>query len=393
MQRHGKILVVSFQSLTEKSAAGIGMLGYYVAKALDKKKLLDSFIVSSKGNFETDFNSKPVHFSSRYYLYIINKLPIKSHFSRYLQEASYDRFCARHIHKNIGAILTTTPYLQVTFEKAKRFNIPVYFIPGNPEDNYIYDLVSEESEKFGIEQIDGYTYKKRLDYYNKSIKYIDKIITFSSVMHESYVKKGWSEKLISIQGYLKPEMKAIQNTAAETDVFKVAFFSYNVLLKGLQYVLEAWKLLQHLENIELHIGGPLDPMLHKIIEERYADLKKVHYHGIIRDIPSFFKDKSLYVLSSIIDGAPVSILEAMNSGVPVICSENCGTKDIIEEGKNGWIIPIRNVEAICEKVLEAYNNPAKTKLMGKAAKEKIESYSMDEFVQNVLNIITKHQNR
>lgn len=390
--KNEKILVTSFQSLTATSAGGIGQLGYKLSEEFHKRQLLKNFVVSSTGKFKTPFPSSPVSFWSKYYLFLINNfgsyINLAPHVSRYIQEYLFDLFCAEHVDSSLTKIVVTTPYLQHTFSKAKKLGIKIYFIPGNPEDNYIADLVTEENKKYNIAEDDAYTYKKRLEFYNQSLPFIDAFITYSSLMEETYRKAGHGEKIISVRGYLKPQFKntPAKNTSVNTK-FKVVFLAYSVLLKGLQYVLEAWQDLQH-EDMELHVGGLIDKNVQKIIDKNYSGLKNVYYHGHIVNVPAFLNDKSVYILTSIIDGAPVTVLEAMHSNLPVIVSENCGTKDIIEENKTGWVIPIRDVVSIKEKIRAAWRNAEHTRQMGTLAKSVIDNYNMGEFVTSLANVIT-----
>lgn len=389
-----KILIATFQSITKDSAAGIGRLAYSVAENLHHKGLLEALVVSSKGKFTTAFPSRPVSFWSRYYLFAINKfgnyINLKPFVSRYIQEMLYDWFFAGHIHKDLSAILVTTPYLRYSFRKANRLGVPIYFTPGNPEDNFIRELVQDENTKYGITQNDAYTYRPRLSYYNKSIPLINHFLIYSRLMKESYDRAGLGDKIVFRQGYLKPVFgnHHEKNATKDNKKFKVAFLAYTVLLKGLQYVLEAWQGLQKdYPDLELHIGGLIDKNVQAVIDRDFTGLKNVFYQGHITDIPSFFADKNLYVLSSIIDGAPVSILEAMHCGLPVICTENCGTKDIIEEGKTGWIVPIRDANAIREKIIFAYNNQAEVRQMGAIGKEVITNYEIGDFVEAVAQVL------
>lgn len=391
-----KILVITFQSLTQNSAAGIGRLAYSLAERLHQRGRLQSLIVSSKGKFITAFPSSPVSFWSRYYLYAINKfgkyINLKPYVSRYIQELLYDRFCMQHIDASLHAIVVTTPYLYHTFRKANKLGVKIYFIPGNPEDNFIKELVQEENGKYNIVQNDAYTYKPRLRYYNNSIPLIDHFLIYSSLMEKTYRDAGHGAKIISTRGYLKPVFnnEVIETTGRNAPApFKVSFLAYTVLLKGLQYLLEAWKALQDIPSMELHIGGLIDKNVQQIIDRDFVGLKNVHYHGHITDIPSFFADKSIYVLTSLIDGAPVSILEAMHCGLPVICTENCGTKDILEEGKSGWIIPIRDAESIKTCLLAAYNNRERTAEMGQYARSVMEHYTIDGFLDQLADIVTQ----
>lgn len=385
-----KILVATFPSLKKDSAAGIGRLAYLLSATLDKEGLLDSLIVSSKGQFSTTFPSRPVSFWSRYYLYLINRfgkhINLRPYISRYIQELLYDWYCRHHVHPSLGALVTTNPYLYRTFLKARKWGIPIYLIPGNPEDNYIRQLVEEENSHYGITEKDAYTYQPRLDYYNKSLPLIDRFIIYSSLMEDSYRHSGHGERIISTRGYLQPNFSAIP-TQKKNGSFRVCFLAHIVLLKGLQYLLEAWKELQD-SGMELHIGGTMDKNVQAIIDRDYAGLRHITYHGMITDIPAFFADKSLYILTSIVDGAPVTVLEAMHCSLPVIATTGCGTKDIIETGVNGWVIPIRDVAAIRDSIREAFADPARTEAMGRQAQTTISNYRIAPFVQQLAAIVS-----
>ena len=67
-------------------------------------------------------------------------------------------------------------------------------------------------------------------------------------------------------------------------------------------------------------------------------------------------------------------LQAMACGLPLICSTNTGGDDLItKDGEEGFVIPIKNVEAIKEKILYLYNNQDIAKEMGQKAKKRMES--------------------
>ena len=57
-------------------------------------------------------------------------------------------------------------------------------------------------------------------------------------------------------------------------------------------------------------------------------------------------------------------VQAMACGLPVICTTNAGAADIIREGRDGFILPIRDVDAIKEKILYFYENPEAVRDMG-----------------------------
>jgi glycosyltransferase involved in cell wall biosynthesis len=123
------------------------------------------------------------------------------------------------------------------------------------------------------------------------------------------------------------------------------------------------------------------------VSKNYPHLSNVFFHGQITDKAVFFADKSLFVSPSIIDGWPLTVAEAMHYSVPVIVSEGCGIKDIIEEGKSGWIVPDRDATAIKEKILEAYKDQEKTEQMGQYARQVITTYDKEPFISEIVSLV------
>src|SRR5260370_9322378 len=66
------------------------------------------------------------------------------------------------------------------------------------------------------------------------------------------------------------------------------------------------------------------------------------------------------------------LLEAMASGLPVIASDKSGAQDCVAEGRDGFVVATRNVDALAERILWCYERRDETRAMGRAARMKIE---------------------
>lgn len=403
MSNQKKILVVSFQSLTARSGQGMARLGYALSKELHQRGLLKTFIVSSKGKFETPFPSEPVSFWSRYYLFILNKInsffKFQTHGFRFIQETLFDWFCALKIDKSIGVLFVTQPYLKRTFKKAKQLGIKTILLSGTPEDNYIYHIVSEENKKIGSKEIDAYTYDKRNRYFNDSMKYLDVAIGFFPTVYKTYTEsKAFKGHTVQMTGHMTPDFPYydVKNKKKSDGTFVVGFMSYTVVLKGLQYLLEAWEQIteQHkTEDIKLIIGGPMNPIMDNYIKEHYSNLKQVSYAGQVKDIATFMQQLDLFVVPSLVDGGPMTALEASHYAIPVLITDNAGSSELIERGDGGgYIVPIRDTAALKEKILWAYNNRAANAQKGLNAKENLNRYNFDEFITEMSDYLQKELN-
>jgi glycosyltransferase involved in cell wall biosynthesis len=63
-----------------------------------------------------------------------------------------------------------------------------------------------------------------------------------------------------------------------------------------------------------------------------------------------FARADLFVLPSLFEGTPLTLMQAMMSGLPIVTTSTCGMKDVIEDGKTGLLVPIRSAAAVVAAV-------------------------------------------
>lgn len=393
------ILVVSFQSLTERSGAGMARLGYYLSNELHKRGLLKEFIVYSKGKFTTPFPSAAVSPLSRYFLFVLNKFnkyfPVKPHKFRFVQEQLFDWFCAKHLEGPVDILFVTQPYLLRTFQKAKKLGMKIIFIPANPEENYINSIVTEEKQRVGIEEDDAYTYKKRIDYYNKAIQYVDVVVGSYPTVYESYSRSAYKGEVVKLIGHLKPDFKPVSPIDRPIGPeLKVGYLAHTVILKGLQYLLDAWEMLMketgNDPNLKLYIAGGIDESMHEYVVKNYLNIKNVQFVGRIGNVPDFMKDKDLFIVPSLVDGGPYTALEAAHYCLPVIITANAGSGELLGRDNSGChIIPIKDAASIKKEILWAYHNREEAKQLGLNAKHNLDHYKMEDFISELADYLEK----
>jgi len=81
----------------------------------------------------------------------------------------------------------------------------------------------------------------------------------------------------------------------------------------------------------------------------------------------YYSQASIFVLPSIEDGFGLVLAEAMACGLPIVATTNTGAPDLITDGVEGFIVPIRNPLALREKVLRLYEDPVLREEMSAAA--------------------------
>jgi glycosyltransferase involved in cell wall biosynthesis len=100
----------------------------------------------------------------------------------------------------------------------------------------------------------------------------------------------------------------------------------------------------------------------------------------------YYSNSSVFVLPSLADSFALVVLEAMACGVPVIVTENTGSKEVFRDGVDGFVVPIRDVEAIKEKILFLYENRDVCQAMGEAARQRASEVTWDRLERRAVEI-------
>ncbi len=91
-----------------------------------------------------------------------------------------------------------------------------------------------------------------------------------------------------------------------------------------------------------------------------------------------FAAADIFVLPSLFEGTPLTLVEAMASGLPIVTTAVCGMKDVIADGRNGLLVPIRSPEEIVTAVRALLDNVALRQTMGSAARrDALSTYTWD----------------
>ena len=173
------------------------------------------------------------------------------------------------------------------------------------------------------------------------------IVVPSKFVHRSLSEAGHLNADISVLPYGAPAIRLRLATTNTRDVkLKVIFVGSLTQRKGISYLLEAVKRLG--SRVELTLIGrrsgecqPLDRALHV-----HRWIPSLPHEAVLDEIGRH----DVMVFPSLFEGMALVILEAMASGLPVITTPNAGAPDFLSDGEDGFIVPIRDAEAIAEKL-------------------------------------------
>ena len=107
---------------------------------------------------------------------------------------------------------------------------------------------------------------------------------------------------------------------------------------------------------------------------------RVHFLGDVEDVPAFLAELDIFCLPSLAEASPVALLEAMACGCTCIVSDIAGTRDLIDDGRTGWLVPTRDAAAWTSALAAGEAREARARI-GLAARVEIEQrYSIEQEV-------------
>lgn len=120
-------------------------------------------------------------------------------------------------------------------------------------------------------------------------------------------------------------------------------------------------------------------------------LHMVKFLGYREDVHYFLPICDIGVSSSLREGLPVNIMEAMSCGLPVIATENRGHNELIENNVNGWVVESNNSDIFANDILNLIKNRDLISMLGQNGRNKIvKFYSVQKILQELNNLYIKY---
>ena len=111
----------------------------------------------------------------------------------------------------------------------------------------------------------------------------------------------------------------------------------------------------------------------------------VHFLGYRTDAPDLYRCSNLFLFMSFREGLSVALMEAMGSGMPIICTQIRGNTDLVDDGVSGMFSE-NTPEAVAEAILELYRDPQKREDFGAAAAQKVKLFDNENVHSQVKDI-------
>ena len=112
--------------------------------------------------------------------------------------------------------------------------------------------------------------------------------------------------------------------------------------------------------------------------------------GFSNDMPTALRQSSIFAFSSLVEGFALVIVEAMECGLPVVSYQcPCGPKDIITDGKDGFLVPVNDEHLLTERICSLIEDETLRRQMAVAAKSRAQHYHVENIAQRWMDLFNE----
>lgn len=284
--------------------------------------------------------------------------------------------------------ITVKKSKSLLIEEIKNCNSDV-IISTRDKHNYLLGKFAKEGIiKIGWEHNYHNNDRKYINNLVKSVENLDYFVLVSNELQEFY-SKIVKPKCIYIPNSLDEYPKEA-SSLEENNIISIGRLSKE---KGFLDLIDVFSLVSDIyPNWKLNIIG--DGTEKTKIEEKIQKLNlkdKVILHGYQdkKYINEILGQSSIYVMSSFSESFGIVLLEAFSYGIPCICFENSGSKEIISNNWDGYLIKERNKEQMAKKICELIKDKNRRIIMGDNGYKKSLKYDIKEIIKKWIDLLER----
>ncbi len=232
---------------------------------------------------------------------------------------------------------------------------------------------------------DGSRERYDAGYYERLFGEGDLFLPVSEILRGGLIELGCDERKVLVRR-MGVDIGRFRFSERRPDGRTVTLVSVARLVekKGIEYGIRAFaEVARDRSGLRYLIAGdgPLRPELADLVAELGLD-EKVSFLGAIRadTVPGLLAEAHMLVAPSVTavdgdaEGVPLTIMEAMASGMPVVASRHGGIPELVVDGESAFLVPERDVDALAERITHLIENPDVWPKMGRAGRAFVEEH-------------------
>lgn len=289
----------------------------------------------------------------------------------YLDNIVYDLWASRQIERSDFFHVWNGFGLR-SLLKAKALGMVTVVDRASSHPHYQLHLLEQEYDRWGL------TYRASARSIQRNVKEIhlaDYVLIPSDFVRSSFLEERYPlEKLLQIPfGVDNHRFQPAEKNGKS--IFQVLFVGQIGPRKGVGYLLEAWKRLGW-KDAKLNLLGSIDPQFRPILR-KYRDLPGLELFSYVPDPLDFFHEADIFAFPSIEEGSALVTYEAMACGLPQVTTPNAGS--VLRDGLEGFLVPIRDADALAMRLEELRSNKELRSSMGTAARQRALEFTWQKY--------------
>lgn len=218
-------------------------------------------------------------------------------------------------------------------------------------------------------------FKSKLNFYLLSSSFAKTVAVSSEISNRLLDHYGFDDVRVKVIHNGVPSQKINCNkcTSESRPYFTIGSSGRLFPVKDFPLLVEIARIITDQEpevRFELAGEGPVRAQLESLLKS-YGLQGRFILRGHVEDMEPFYAGIDLYLNTSLHEGIPMTILEAMSRGIPVIAPRVGGIREIITSGENGFLINGRDPRIFAERCLQLYRDMQLRRVISVAAREKV----------------------
>lgn len=355
-----------------------------MARQLQKRGILRA-LITSYPKFkaaEWDIPSSKIETILSHEVLIRAVRRFQRHDRQYTLNVRFDRIASRRIPKDTSLLIAWSGMALKSLDAAKRFGARTIVERGSTHIVYQDQLLREEYELTGAQS--EFPDPRTIALERMEYERADYIGVPSTLVYKSFVDSGISpDKLLLAP--LGVDAHQFRPVSKQDSIFRVIHCGSLTIRKGIHYLLQAFREL-NLKRAELWLIGAMS-------SEVIPYLQRYGGPGVIvrgtfpqAELYKQYSQGSVLCAASIEDGLAMVVPQAMACGLPVVCTPNTGAQTLIRDAVDGFVVPIRDVSALKEKLSHLYSFPEEARAMGESARQRVlDRFTWDHYGERLFD--------
>jgi starch synthase len=219
-----------------------------------------------------------------------------------------------------------------------------------------------------------------IDRHRAELAETETVIVPSAYVHDTLTRRGVPAEKIAVIPYgvdidrFRPAVEP-----GPQPRFRLLFVGHLCQRKGIGYLLEAARRLRGLPGFELLLVGSRIGAQSALAP--YSDLFRYKSHVPFHEVHTLFNSSDVFVYPSLHEGSAFVTYEALSSGLPIVTTPNSGS--VVRDGIEGYIVPIRDVDALVDRIERLHRDPDLRHAMSEAARLRALDYTWSHYQRRI----------